>query len=107
MSEAELNHVRALYAAEVTMVDRWVGHFLETIEVLGLREDTAVVLMSDHGHYFGDHGLQGKPWGDLGQLYEPMTHIPLYDGSARQKHWPRGDRYRPTGGLVPYPVYPR
>jgi len=77
MSEAELNHVRALYAAEVTMVDRWVGHFLETIEVLGLREDTVVVLMSDHGHYFGDHGLQGKPWGDLGQLYEPMTHIPF------------------------------
>ena len=28
--------------------------------------------MSDHGHYFGDHGLQGKPWADLGQLYEPM-----------------------------------
>jgi len=77
MSEAELNHVRALYAAEVTLVDRWVGHLFETIRVLGLRKDTVVVLMSDHGHYFGDHGLQGKPWGDLGQLYEPMTHIPL------------------------------
>ena len=65
MSEAELNHVRALYAAEVTLVDRWVGHLFETIRVLGLRKDTVVVLMSDHGHYFGDHGLQGKPWGIL------------------------------------------
>ncbi|MBT5875990.1 MAG: sulfatase [Candidatus Latescibacteria bacterium] len=77
MTEAELNHVKALYAAEVTMVDRWVGHLLETIRLLGLMKNTIVVLMSDHGHYFGDHGLQGKPWGDLVQLYEPMTHIPF------------------------------
>ncbi|MEE2658959.1 MAG: sulfatase [Candidatus Latescibacterota bacterium] len=73
MSEAELNHTRALYAAEVTMTDRWVGYFLDTVELLGLYDNTIVVLMSDHGHYFGDHGLQGKPWGDLGQLYEPMV----------------------------------
>jgi len=77
MSDAELNHVKALYAAEVTMVDRWLGYLLDTVDVLGLNEDTMVVLMSDHGHYFGDHGLQGKPWGDFGQLYEEMTHQPL------------------------------
>ncbi len=75
MSEREAQHVRALYAAETTMVDRWLGYLLDSIELFGLREDTMVVLMSDHGHYFGDHGLQGKPWGDLGQLYEPMAHL--------------------------------
>ncbi|NKB69924.1 MAG: sulfatase-like hydrolase/transferase [Candidatus Latescibacteria bacterium] len=77
MSAAELRHVQALYAAEVTMVDRWVGHFLDTVELLGLLDNTAVLVMADHGHYFGDHGLQGKPWGDLGQLYEPMVHLPF------------------------------
>jgi len=77
MTDRELNHVQALYAAEISMVDRWVGYLLETISLLGLRENTLITLMSDHGHYFGDHGLQGKPWGDLGQLYEPMTHIPF------------------------------
>ena len=75
MSERELEHVKAMYAAEVTMVDRWFGQLLETIELLRLMENTVVVLMSDHGHYFGDHGLQGKPWGDLGQLYEPITQL--------------------------------
>ena len=75
MSEKELNHVKALYAGEVTMVDRWLGRLFETIELTGLKENTLVMLMSDHGHYFGDHGLQGKPWGDLGQLYEPMAHL--------------------------------
>ena len=77
MSAAELNHVKALYASEVTMVDRWLGHLLDTVNHLGLNENTMVVLMSDHGHYFGDHGLQGKPWADFGQLYEEMTHQPL------------------------------
>jgi arylsulfatase A-like enzyme len=77
MSAAELNHVKALYAAEVTMVDRWLGHLLDTVDLLALNENTMVVLMSDHGHYFGDHGLQGKPWADFGQLYEEMTHQPL------------------------------
>ncbi|MBT4138755.1 MAG: sulfatase [Candidatus Latescibacteria bacterium] len=77
MSEKELNHVRALYAAEVTMVDRWLGMLWDTIDLLGLKENTIVLVMADHGHYFGDHGLQGKPWGDWGQLYEPMIHIPF------------------------------
>jgi arylsulfatase A-like enzyme len=77
MSDSELNHVKALYAAEVTMVDRWLGHMLDTVDHLGLNDNTMVVLMSDHGHYFGDHGLQGKPWADFGQLYEEMTHQPL------------------------------
>ncbi len=75
MSQRELQHVKALYAGEVTMVDRWLGQFFELIELTGLKENTLVLLMSDHGHYFGDHGLQGKPWGDLGQLYEPMTRL--------------------------------
>jgi arylsulfatase A-like enzyme len=75
MSEREAQHVRALYAAETTMVDRWLGYLQDSIELFGLKENTMVVLMSDHGHYFGDHGLQGKPWGDLGQLYEPMARL--------------------------------
>ena len=61
MSEKELNHVKALYAGEVTMVDRWLGRLFETIELTGLKENTLVMLMSDHGHYFGDHGSTPKP----------------------------------------------
>ena len=56
MSEAELKHVQALYAGEVTLVDRWLGHLLDTVELLGLKENTLVLLLSDHGHYFGDAG---------------------------------------------------
>jgi arylsulfatase A-like enzyme len=77
MTPQELNHVRALYAGEVSMVDTWVGYLLDTVERLGLLDRTLIVHMTDHGHLFGDHGLEGKPGGQLGTLYEPITHIPL------------------------------
>ena len=37
---------------------------LEQLDLLGYAGETAVVHLSDHGHYFGDHGLQGKPFAD-------------------------------------------
>ena len=77
MTPAELDHVRALYAGEVTMVDTWVGCLLDTVERLGLLDRTLILHMSDHGHLFGDHGLEGKPGGQLGLLFEPTTRIPL------------------------------
>jgi arylsulfatase A-like enzyme len=77
MTPEELDHVRALYAGEVTMVDTWVGHLLDTVERLGLLDNTLILHMSDHGHLFGDHGLEGKPGGQLGTLFEPTTRIPL------------------------------
>jgi arylsulfatase A-like enzyme len=77
MSDDELEHVRARYAAKVTMVDRWTGRLLETIDDLGLRDDVAVIFTSDHGHLFGEHDLQGKPTGSLGRLYVESTRTPL------------------------------
>lgn len=77
MTPDELNHVRALYAGEVTMCDTWVGHLVDHVEHLGLLDNTLIVYMTDHGHLFGDHGLEGKPGGQLGKLYQPTTRIPL------------------------------
>ena len=59
-TEAEVQHMRCLYAAEVSLVDRWIGHLLTTLSAVGADEDTAVVITSDHGFYHGEHGLIGK-----------------------------------------------
>jgi arylsulfatase A-like enzyme len=56
--EVELGH--DYYCGEVTMVDRWIGRLLERIESLELMEQTAIIFTSDHGFYFGEHGLFGK-----------------------------------------------
>jgi len=78
LTEAEIRHTRALYAGEVALVDRWVGRLLATIERLGLYDNTAVVFMSDHGHYIGDHGRIGKSgFGPDGAwpYYEACSHL--------------------------------
>jgi arylsulfatase A-like enzyme len=59
------------------MCDTWVGYLLDTAKRLGLFENTLIIYMTDHGHLFGDHGLEGKPGGQLGTIYEPTARVPL------------------------------
>jgi arylsulfatase A-like enzyme len=73
----ELDFVRASYAAKVTLVDRAVGRLLARIDALGLAATTLVIFLTDHGHLFGEHDLEGKPTGPLGWLYEPTIRVPL------------------------------
>lgn len=77
MTEEEMKHTRALYAGNCTLVDRWVGYFLDMAEKLGLFKNTLIIWTTDHGHLFGEHDLQGKPGAELGTLYEETTRIPL------------------------------
>jgi arylsulfatase A-like enzyme len=74
LSEAELQHMRARYAAEVTMVDRWLGRFLDRAGELSMLDDTLLVVTSDHGHQLGEHGLTGKV--ARGLWYE-LVDVPL------------------------------
>jgi arylsulfatase A-like enzyme len=52
--------MRALYSAEVTLADRWLGNFLRRVRDLGVMQDTLLVVISDHGHLLGEHGFTGK-----------------------------------------------
>jgi len=55
-----LDRMRALYAAEVTMTDRWMGALLDRLHDLDLERDTVILLMSDHGIQLGERGWMGK-----------------------------------------------
>ena len=65
ISEAEKARTRALYYGEVTLVDRWLGYLLERLDGLGLREETLLALVSDHGTELWDDGRFGKSAGHL------------------------------------------
>ena len=69
-----LRRMRQLYAAEVTMVDLWLGRFLDRLENLGLAENTLLVLVSDHGVLLGERGWVGKRYSEM---YEELTHVPM------------------------------
>jgi arylsulfatase A-like enzyme len=60
LSQDDIRRAHAHYCGQVTMVDRAIGRLLERVESLGLMEDTAIIFTSDHGFYFGEHGMFGK-----------------------------------------------
>jgi arylsulfatase A-like enzyme len=74
LSEVELKHMRALYAAEVTMVDHWLGRFLDRARSLGLLDRSLVIVTSDHGHQLGEHGVTGKVFFGL---FNELMDVPL------------------------------
>ena len=60
-TERQLQRMGALYSGEITMADRWLGHFLDKMEALKLLDNTLLVVISDHGIAHGEHGIVGKP----------------------------------------------
>jgi arylsulfatase A-like enzyme len=74
LTQRLLRRMRQLYAAEVTMVDMWLGRFLDSLENLGLAQNTLVVLVSDHGVLLGEYGWVGKRHTEM---HEELTHVPF------------------------------
>ncbi len=54
-------------------VDESLGRVLDAIEKLGELDDTIVVVTSDHGYWYGEHGL----WGERRLAYEEALRIPM------------------------------
>ena len=60
LTRDDIDLAHAMYCGEVTMVDFWLGRLLAKLDVLGLRDNTIIFFLSDHGFYFGEHGYFGK-----------------------------------------------
>jgi arylsulfatase A-like enzyme len=74
LTDRQLQRIRALYAGEVTMMDRWLGRLLDKMEELDLFENTLLLVLSDHGVAFGEHGVTGKPFN---ALWPEVTDVPF------------------------------
>ncbi len=70
---AEVAHLRGLYDGEVLHADRQFGAFLDLLKYLGIYDRSAIVLVSDHGEEFDEHG--GFDHGRT--LYEELLRVPL------------------------------
>ena len=72
-SEEDKRHILAMYDAEIMYTDSQIDRLLRAIDKLNLRNNTAVILTSDHGEEFWDHGdvLHGRT------LYRESIHVPL------------------------------
>ncbi len=73
-TDEEFRRLHAVYAAEVTLADRWLGHFMDRFYELGLDKSTVIVLLSDHGYLLGERGYTGKV---PSQLHPELAQVPF------------------------------
>ena len=72
VSPERTRHLRHGYAACVSYVDAQIGRLLDELDALGIRDDTIIVLWSDHGYKLGDFGSWAKHTN-----FELDTRVPL------------------------------
>lgn len=84
LTPGELERLEALYDGGVQACDREVGRLLDGLARLGLRNETVVIVTSDHGEelaegrfpcFAGDHGHG---------LSEELVHVPLLVADPRR-----------------------
>jgi len=72
-SEEEAAFIRDLYDEEISSTDAGIGQLLSAVERLGLKQNTDIVLTSDHGEEFFERGWVGH----TRTLYDELVRIPL------------------------------
>jgi arylsulfatase A-like enzyme len=73
MSAQDWRILRALYDGDATYLDRRIGELVDRLRALGVLDDTLLIITSDHGEHFGEHGLGGHDF----SLYDELLHVPL------------------------------
>jgi len=72
-SDADLRRAWALTYGLCTYIDEQFGRLVDALERSGMRENTVIVFLSDHGEMLGSHGLLWKgPF-----MYDEILQVPL------------------------------
>ncbi|MBK8588449.1 MAG: sulfatase-like hydrolase/transferase [Sandaracinaceae bacterium] len=91
--------LRRLYDGEITYWDQHFGALVAELQRRGVYDDMTIIVTSDHGEEFGDHG--GFWHGDT--LYDEQLRVPLFvklPGNSRGgtvlRHWVQSIDIMPT-----------
>jgi arylsulfatase A-like enzyme len=72
-TKRDKERIEALHDGEISYHDEYFGKFLVKLRELGLDENTLIVVTSDHGEEFQEHGS----WGHGHSVYQELLGVPL------------------------------
>ncbi len=73
MPQRDIEHLIALYDGEIAWTDQHIGMILDQFDARGLLDSTVVVVVSDHGTEFFEHGEKAH----RKSLFDETIRIPL------------------------------
>jgi arylsulfatase A-like enzyme len=74
VSPEDIAHIAHAYDAELRSADAAIGRLVAWLKETGRYDDTLIVVTSDHGEEFGEHGRVG--W-HAHTLYDELLRVPL------------------------------
>ena len=74
LPQSDLNHLKTLYDAELLELDGELGKIFKLLSETKLIDNSIIVITSDHGEEFGEHGVWGM---HSYSLYDELIHVPL------------------------------
>jgi arylsulfatase A-like enzyme len=97
VSDDDLREMVALYDANLLAADDALGQVIEALRHAGRWDDALVIITSDHGEAFYEHGRQGHN----STIYEEMLRVPLVVKRPGQTEGEVSDRLVSLEDLVP------
>ncbi len=73
VNDTDKAYLEALHNAEITQSDTAFGAFIQDLKMAGLYDTSAVIVISDHGDEFWDHGDCGHAQG----AHQELVHVPF------------------------------
>jgi arylsulfatase A-like enzyme len=67
------NQTLGYYDGAIAFIDQEIGRLFDELRTRGVLDKTIVIVTSDHGEQFGEHGLTEH----ANSLYLPLLHVPL------------------------------
>src|SRR5262249_19256405 len=61
------------YDYEIAFCDQWVGKLIDAVKQLGLADNTAIVVIADHGEAWGEH----KAYFHGTDLFDEQLRVPM------------------------------
>ena len=62
------------YDGAIRFLDQELGRLFDTLAARGMLDNTIVIVTSDHGEHFGEHGLMAHG----NSVYRPLLQVPLF-----------------------------
>lgn len=73
LTDADIRQLRAYYDGQLRYIDDEIGKLFERLRAKSLYDDTLIIVTSDHGDAFMEHGFVSHSW----TPYDELIRVPL------------------------------